>query len=217
MLRPDAESTRRGKPLGLALLGICLAMALCGCGRGIWFTPDQQGDRLMNDGLYQEAADAYEDIFRKGVALFRAGDFDAAQRAFAGRNSEEAHFNRGNALVMLGKYSDAVEAYDQALALRKGWPEAEQNQEIARLRGEALEAEGGEGTGGKLGADEYVFNDGAKKGGSQEDKVEMTGSEPLSDEALRALWMRNVQTRPADFLRSKFAYQLHRRQREGEQ
>lgn len=30
----------------------------------------------------------------------------------------------------------------------------------------------------------------------------------MSDEAVRALWLKRVQTRPADFLRAKFAYQL---------
>ena len=30
---------------------------------------------------------------------------------------------------------------------------------------------------------------------------------PLSDEELRALWLRRVQTKPADFLRAKFAFQ----------
>jgi hypothetical protein len=31
---------------------------------------------------------------------------------------------------------------------------------------------------------------------------------PMSDEAVRALWLKSVQTRPADFLKSRFAYQL---------
>jgi Ca-activated chloride channel family protein len=30
----------------------------------------------------------------------------------------------------------------------------------------------------------------------------------MSDAAVRALWLKRVQTRPADFLRMKFAYQL---------
>jgi Ca-activated chloride channel family protein len=203
--------------MGIALPVLGLAITLCGCGKGVWFTPDQQGDRLMEAGRFEEAASGYEDIFRKGVALYRAGDFEAAQAAFAGRNSAEGHFNRGNALVFRGKYEDAMAAYDRALALREGWPEAEQNREIARLRAQALEAEGGEGTGGKLGADEVVFDDSGKKGGGQEETVEMATGESLSDEELRALWLRNVQTRPADFLRSKFAYQLIRGQGEGKE
>ena len=30
----------------------------------------------------------------------------------------------------------------------------------------------------------------------------------MSDEQVRALWLKRVQTQPADFLRAKFAYQL---------
>ncbi|HIE98204.1 MAG: hypothetical protein ABGZ53_25045 [Fuerstiella sp.] len=32
--------------------------------------------------------------------------------------------------------------------------------------------------------------------------------QPLSDSAMQALWLRRVQTKPADFLKAKFAYQL---------
>lgn len=198
-----------------AAAAMVLLLALGGCGKDAWFTPDQQGDRHMRAGRFAEAASVYEDIFRKGVALYRAGDFEASAAAFSGRNTAEGHFNRGNALVMLGKYADAMAAYDRALELREGWTEAEQNREIARLRKEALDIEAGEGTGGKLGADDVVFDESGKKGEGREETVEMTGGDALSDEELRALWLRNVQTRSADFLRSKFAYQLHRRKGEG--
>jgi Ca-activated chloride channel family protein len=36
----------------------------------------------------------------------------------------------------------------------------------------------------------------------------VAGGDPLSDEELRGLWLRRVQTKPADFLRAKFAYQV---------
>jgi Ca-activated chloride channel homolog len=39
-------------------------------------------------------------------------------------------------------------------------------------------------------------------------------SAELGDAQLQALWLRRVQTKPADFLRAKFAYQLSRRQQE---
>jgi Ca-activated chloride channel homolog len=37
------------------------------------------------------------------------------------------------------------------------------------------------------------------------------GAQPvgiMTDEAIRTLWLRRVQTKPADFLRARFAYQL---------
>ena len=59
------------------------------------------------------------------------------------------------------------------------------------------------GTGGMLSADEIVFD---STGRVNNAKGEQT-TEGGSDAAMREIWLRQVQTRPADFLRSKFAYQ----------
>ena len=50
---------------------------------GLWFTPDQQGQQLMRRGDYQAAAETFRDPMRQGVAWFRAGEFEASERAFA--------------------------------------------------------------------------------------------------------------------------------------
>jgi Ca-activated chloride channel family protein len=73
----------------------------------LWFTADQQGDRLLHARQYAEAAKIYADPFRRGIALYRAGDFQSAVSAFSQTATPEAAFNRANALVMLGKYDDA--------------------------------------------------------------------------------------------------------------
>ena len=173
-----------------------------------WLTPDQQGDRLMHRNEFAEAAKRYRDPLRIGVALYRAGEYKEATHAFGRLKTAEGQFNRGNALVMQGKYNEAVEAYETALGARPGWREAEANREIARLRAEKLKKEGGDMTGGKLAADEIVFTSGKKDGGDQEETVE--GGEQISDQMLQAMWLRRIQTKPADFLRAKFAYQLAR-------
>ncbi len=56
-----------------------------------------------------------------------------------------------------------------------------------------------------LEADEIVFSD--TKSPPSENTEQTDGGERLSDEELRAIWLRQVQTKPADFLRAKFAYQ----------
>jgi len=180
-------------------------LLLTGCSAYFWLTPDQQGDRLMNRQQYEEAAGAYSDPFRKGVAYFLAGKFKDAGRAFGRVKTSEADFNRGNALVMQGKYTEAMAAYSKALAERPDWIEAKANMKIARLRAERVKKEGGEMTGGKLEADDFVFTAGKKTGEGEKEVTD--GGNPLSDEALQAMWLRRIQTRPADFLRAKFAYQ----------
>jgi len=186
---------------------ILMTLLLSGCSSGFWFTPDQQGDRLMQRGQFAEAAESYQDPFRRGVALYRAGDFKKAESVFARLKTADGQFNHGNTLVMLGKYTEALAAYGAALEARPHWREAEENLGIARLRAEKLQKEGGDMTGGKLAADEIVFTAGKNEGGSQE---ETTAGDQLSDQMLQAMWLRRIQTKPADFLRAKFAYQSAR-------
>jgi len=190
---------------------ILLIAGITGCSADYWFTPDQQGDRQMKAKKFDDAARLFVDPTRKGVALFRAGKFEAAVAAFGRQNTPEAHYNRGNSLVMLGKYTDAVAAYDRALDAKRDWRNAQENMEIARIRADRMELEGGDMTGGMLGADEIVFDEGGKNKSDGEETVEADSGSPLSDEQLRALWLRRVQTKPADFLKAKFSYQYGKR------
>jgi len=165
----------------------------------------------MKAEKFEDAARLFVDPTRKGAALFRAGEFEAAAAAFGRLNTPESHYNRGNSLVMLGKYTDAVAAYDRTLDVKKEWKNAQDNREIARIRAERMELEGGDMTGGMLGADEIVFDEGGKNKSGGEETVEADSGAPLSDEQLRELWLRRVQTKPADFLRAKFSYQYGKR------
>lgn len=187
-----------------------IAMLVLGCyavatGTVTLLTPDQQGHRLFERGEFAEAANRFTDPMWRGVALFRQGEFKESSGIFAGMDTAEAAFNHGNALVMQGQYDAAVERYARALELRRDWADATNNHEIALARAAMLKQEGGEGTGGMLGADDIVFTQGKSPQGAGDEQTE--GGEAMSDEELRAVWLRQVQTKPADFLAAKFAYQ----------
>lgn len=184
-----------------------LAMVLGISWMGLWYTPDQLGHHYLRDQQYARAADAFEDPFWKGVAQFRGGDFKSAEQTFARIDSPRAAYNRGNALVMLGQYESAVDRYDRALSERPDWQDARQNRELAEIRFKRLDSPGGIQTGGELKADEIVFDD---KANNRADEAEVAGGENLSSDEIQALWLRGVQTRPAQFLKSKFAYQNSR-------
>jgi len=167
-------------------------------------TGNQQGYRLFAKKHYAQAAEKFNTPLWKGAAFYRDGQFDKAAAVYSGLDSPEGAFNHGNSLLMRGKYEEAIKRYERALVLKPEWQPAKTNLALARERAKALEKKGGEMTGGKLGADEYVFsNTPGQKG--QDDEV-VAGDEPNEAEK-RAIWLRQVQTRPADFLRSKFAYQ----------
>ncbi|MBK3802953.1 tetratricopeptide repeat protein [Azospirillum brasilense] len=190
--------------LAIVLLSLAGATLLLGW-KDLWTKPDQRGRWLMERGRYAEAADAFIDPMWRGVALMKAGNFKDAASQFAGIDTADAAYDQGNALVMRGKYDDAVARYDRALALMPGWADAEANRTLARLRADRVRAKGGDDGDTEDDPDDVVYDRTKKDGGKD---TETAGGAPMSDEAIRALWLKRVQTQPADFLRARFAYQL---------
>lgn len=203
------------RPVLLAALALGPAQALAGGLKDWWLTPDQQGQSAFDRGDFAAAAEHYEGPARRAAAFFRAGDFESAAALYGRIRTPEAAYNRGNALVMLGRYEEAIKSYEHALADRPGWKEAEQNLSIARIRLQRLappEDDAG-GTGGELGADEIVFDETGRVNKAGTEAVTEGGQE-MSQEELRAVWLRRVENNPADFLRARFAYQLYRQEQE---
>lgn len=194
----------------LVLIGTLLSMPAHGDFVDWWLTPDQQGQRLLQQGKPAEAARHFTTPERIGAALFEAGDFEGAAAVFGRMRGPEGAYNRGNALIMLGQYESAIASFDEALRGRPEWRAAQENRAIAQVRLAALapaEDDAG-GTGGKMGADEIVFDDTGRVAESGEDIVVDASEQVMDEQAMRSLWLRMVDTDPAQFLAAKFAAQL---------
>ena len=190
---------------------LMIPLLLTGCGDAWWTTSDQKGQRLFEAERFAESAEHFRAAKHRGAALYRAGRFEEAAAAFALAPGAEGQFNQGNALVFLGQYEAAIEAYDEAVRLRPGFVRATTNRRIARLRLEKirLAAENRSEEASEIGADEIVFEPGGPKGKKGE-PVEAEGGPP-DDDQIRAIWLRGVQDRPREFLKVKFALQQARR------
>jgi Ca-activated chloride channel family protein len=141
------------------------------------------------------------------VAQYRNGDFEDAAKTFARVPGAVGAFNQGNALLMHGQYEKAIASYDRALGFRENWPEALDNKAIAVARQAKLDASGEDRAEEQADAydpDEIKFD---QKGEDQKGRPIELADQSLSNEELRATWLRQVQTTPGDFLRAKFAYQ----------
>lgn len=173
-----------------------------------WWTPAQQGQHAFERGEFEVAAERYHDPMQIGSAYFRAGQFEAATAAFGRVNTPEGFYNMGTAQLMQGDYAGAIGSFDHALAERPGWKEAEQNRSIAEARQENLKPQDQQGAKAtEISADEVVFDqDNSNK--KNQDEVTTDSAQSLSDQELRALWLRNSQTSPAVFLKAKFRAQL---------
>lgn len=181
-----------------------IAFILATAWASLWMTPDQQGRQHFERGEFSEAAASFEDPMWRATALYRAGEFEAAAQTYARRDTAEAHFNQGNAWLMHGAYSTAIGCYERALEKQPGWGEAEVNQALAEARAKLVEAEGGEMGDQLLGADKIVFDNKAKNEGQD---TTLTDEQTVSQQDVQAMWLRRVQTRPADFLKAKFSFQ----------
>ncbi|MCP4010611.1 MAG: hypothetical protein GY726_14015 [Proteobacteria bacterium] len=174
----------------------------------LWRTPAQQGQRAFENGEFDKAATYYQHPMRIGSAYFRAGEFEMAASAFGRVNTPEGGYNLGTARLMAGHYAEAIISFDRALAERPGWTEAEQNRAIALARKEALEFDNDDrGKATEIGADDVVYDlDSSNK--NNQDEVTTEAEQSLSDQELRALWLRKSHTSPSVFLKAKFRAQL---------
>jgi len=167
----------------------------------LWLTKDQQGRLAVERGDFAGAAALFRDPMWRGVAASRAGDWDAAVDAFARLESPEGLFDLGNAYAHRGDLPLAVQAYEQALALRPGWREARENRDrvAALIPKPKKDDEEGAEEAPDVKPDEVKFDDEGKKG--KEGRVD------VSEKQAGEIWLRGLTTSPAGFLRRKFASQ----------
>ena len=170
----------------------------------LWMTPDQQGRYYFQKGDYKKAAEKFEDPLWRGLASARTADYNAALNAFALSDTAEAWYNQGDALAHMGKYPEAVAAYRQALSRRPHWKDAEDNLALVRSlipkpKNDKKDKEQQQEEAPNLPPDQTKFDEKGKQG-----KKARVNVKP---ETMADIWMRNIQTTPADFLRRRFAIQ----------
>jgi Ca-activated chloride channel family protein len=171
----------------------------------LWLTHDQQGRYYYQHGEFQKAAEKFEDPLWRGLALARTSDYEDALNTFALDDSAEGWYNQGNALAQMHKYPEAVRAYEQAVAKRHPWPEAEENRALVETlipKAKPKDKEQEQEENPDLPPDQVKFDEKGK--GGKKTQIKMSKLDPAK---LAEIWMRNIQTNPADFLRERFAVQ----------
>ena len=101
------------------------------------------GRALLSAGEPALAVPLLADPGWKAVALYEAGDPDAAATTFRTAGGASAAYNLGNALARAGRWKEAVKAYDVALARDPDDADARTNRAIVAAAIAAAEA--GEG------------------------------------------------------------------------
>lgn len=96
----------------------------------LWLTPDQQGQRALDNHQYQEAAENFERPDLRGYSQYRSGDYAGAVDSLSQGQTANDFYNLGNALAQSGRFEDAIAAYDQTLQLNPDHEDAEFNRQL---------------------------------------------------------------------------------------
>jgi len=133
--------------LGAFLLSIAIALAACG---STVASSNRQGNRLYNQGQYDEALSAYQKAqaeqpdlaelhYNVGNTLHRKEDYQgAAAETLQGLSKADsdlrarAYYNLGNSFYRQGQFAEAIAAYKEALKLNPDDQDAKHNLELAQ-------------------------------------------------------------------------------------
>jgi len=96
----------------------------------LWWTRDQQGQRLLQSDQPGKAAARFSDPRRRAYADLRAGQYAQAAKLLAPFHDVHSEYNRGNALAHTGHLQDALDAYDAALAKAPNDHDARHNRDL---------------------------------------------------------------------------------------
>lgn len=100
----------------------------------LWWNADQRAAHLMQRDKHVEAARTFDDQRWRAAALYRAGENQAAAKAWSTLDDAQAHYNRGNALARSGDLPAAAEAYETVLARAPDHADARHNLDLIRER-----------------------------------------------------------------------------------
>ncbi|GMT41106.1 MAG: hypothetical protein IEMM0001_1841 [bacterium] len=122
-----ALAFRRGWLLSLVLLVGVLSppqQAMAADWEDLWQRPDQQAATALAEKDYARASQVAKDPLQRGSAEYKRKNYTQALKDFSHASGTTADYNRGNTLAKLGRYKDAITAYDTALKSAPGMKDA---------------------------------------------------------------------------------------------
>lgn len=192
---------------------------------------EEKGRELFEQGKYEEAAQCFEDPYKKGVACYKNGQFEEAEKMFKECSRKEischAGFNLGNSLAQQKKWKEAIKAYEQVLEQSPENTKAKENLELVKKMLEQEQQqqnhsensedqqeqqendpkEKKESPEKESQKEENQESEGEQKEAEPEEKKQETSSnesEKSEEEQEADQWLNGIENDPKNFLKNKF-------------
>ena len=138
----------------------------------LWTRPDQRASRMLASGDPAAAAELFTDPAWKSAAAYRAGQFEDSLAALEGLTEIESTYNRGNALAQLGRYDEAVAAYEETLEQNAEHHDARYNLEQVKKLLQEQQANNDQSEDGEQNPDDSSSaNDDANQNGASDNEA----------------------------------------------
>lgn len=169
----------------------------------MWQRRDQQAHQALQAGELDLARQLAEKPLQRGEAAFRAADYETARSAYSDIETAQGHYNRGNTLAQMGKYKEAIAAYDEALAQQPEMEDATHNKaELEKLlqqqeqqqqqnskeneqqengEGDSQQSSGSDGQEGEKGKEDSESQQADNKDGQQDGEGDESGESQQAD------------------------------------
>ena len=215
---------------------IAIAATFCAVGAFLLGGAGAFGRVALSLGAPGIAAGMLDDPAGRGVAQYRAGNFDAAAAEFDAAGSLQ-DFNAGNALAMAGRYAAALEAYDRQVAQQPADTEAEANFDLVaaiyagteiqddapvswfvKRDGATMAAPLGKGAGRAAGTGDGVTNTGALIGLPELETSGQLGVRKVFDDKFvpaSPRWLATLPDVPGEYLAERIKAEHKRRAKAG--
>lgn len=103
--------------------------------RDLFLNKEQKAARAVEEKQYDQAVQNFDDPYQKGVAQYRAGDYQGAAQSFSASSDDKGskvHYNLGNAQLMSGQIEEAIKTYEALLKDNPAHEDARHNLDIAK-------------------------------------------------------------------------------------
>ena len=195
-----------------------------------WFySKDQQGQKLMAQNKYSEAANTFENRQWKATAFYYAKNYKEAKKIWQDLGDLESLFNLATVYAADRKYSISITIYQLLLKIKPNHKAAQENleiiiktlREVNSTSAAQQEEEGDENNTVSLDEEDplsELFNDEGKErkaiGERTQTNKNLKAEKFLENPKMIDKWLRNISKDPSQYLRARFFIEDHHRKKE---